>query len=418
MNILILGNGFDLAHSLPTKYTEFLTFIDVVTKVQKAETLESIDWENLNPELIQYIKEIYQNPESIWYSSSILKNWDTVVVNNFWFQYFKQCDMHGNENWIDFETEISHVIQKIDRRMVQEKAGLYTKEHSVESQFEQETDKEYQFIIERIAQIKTSQGKLRYKDIRDILLKGLENLIITLEWYLTYFVANLEVKCRSKDIENLKPDRVLSFNYTNTYQILYDKKKTCTYDFIHGKACCDRSSSDNNMVLGIDEYLPAGRKDKDIAFIAFKKFYQRIYKETGCEYKVWIEEIKQQNKEHNKEMKECKRRLRENKGLGMDGYETRMRLQELQEMPPRYQLYIFGHSLDITDKDILKELILSENVYTTIFYRKREHMGELITNLVKVIGQDRLIQKTGGSNPSIVFKKQQEMYEKQKGKKR
>ena len=38
-------------------------------------------------------------------------------------------------------------------------------------------------------------------------------------------------------------------------------------------------------------------------------------------------------------------------------------------------------------------------------------MGALITNLVKVIGQDRLIQKTGGSMPTIIFKKQQEMYD-------
>lgn len=26
MNILIIGNGFDLAHGLPTKYTDFLEF--------------------------------------------------------------------------------------------------------------------------------------------------------------------------------------------------------------------------------------------------------------------------------------------------------------------------------------------------------------------------------------------------------
>ena len=27
MNILVIGNGFDLAHGLPTKYTDFLDFI-------------------------------------------------------------------------------------------------------------------------------------------------------------------------------------------------------------------------------------------------------------------------------------------------------------------------------------------------------------------------------------------------------
>jgi len=31
-------------------------------------------------------------------------------------------------------------------------------------------------------------------------------------------------------------------------------------------------------------YLPEERKNKEVEFIAFKKFYQRIYKETGCKY--------------------------------------------------------------------------------------------------------------------------------------
>lgn len=28
MNILIIGNGFDLAHNLPTKYTDILEFLN------------------------------------------------------------------------------------------------------------------------------------------------------------------------------------------------------------------------------------------------------------------------------------------------------------------------------------------------------------------------------------------------------
>ena len=33
MNILVVGNGFDLAHGLPTKYSDFLDFITLyITK--------------------------------------------------------------------------------------------------------------------------------------------------------------------------------------------------------------------------------------------------------------------------------------------------------------------------------------------------------------------------------------------------
>lgn len=44
MNILIVGNGFDLAHGLPTKYADFLKFIDFFYKhkAQESSGLELI----------------------------------------------------------------------------------------------------------------------------------------------------------------------------------------------------------------------------------------------------------------------------------------------------------------------------------------------------------------------------------------
>ena len=72
-----------------------------------------------------------------------------------------------------------------------------------------------------------------------------------------------------------------------------------------------------------------------------------------------------------------------------------------------HRLYIFGHSLDETDGDILWDLILNDNVYTTIYYWNKETMGKQIANLVKVIGQDEWIRKTGGRKKTIVFQKQQ-----------
>jgi hypothetical protein len=34
MNILIIGNGFDLAHKLPTSYKEFLKFIKQICRIE------------------------------------------------------------------------------------------------------------------------------------------------------------------------------------------------------------------------------------------------------------------------------------------------------------------------------------------------------------------------------------------------
>ncbi len=156
-------------------------------------------------------------------------------------------------------------------------------------------------------------------------------------------------------------------------------------DFIHGKADINNTVETNNMVLGIDEYLSEDRKNRDIEFIGFKKFYQRIYKQTGCKYKEWVDTIRKEGKIISK---------------------------DFDDTTNLYNLYIFGHSLDITDKDILKDLILNDNVYTTIYYLNKDVMGQQITNLVKVIGQDELIKRTGGLTKTIEFKHQQDMEEK------
>lgn len=43
------------------------------------------------------------------------------------------------------------------------------------------------------------------------------------------------------------------------------------------------------------------------------------------------------------------------------------------------------HSFDVTDKDILKELILCDDANTNIYYHNQEALRRMIVNLVKVI---------------------------------
>ena len=64
--------------------------------------------------------------------------------------------------------------------------------------------------------------------------------------------------------------------------------------------------------------------------------------------------------------------------------------------------------MDITDGDILRTLICNDNVNTKIFYyREKEDdkrtLEKIISNLVKVIGQDELIKRTGGEFKTIEF---------------
>jgi hypothetical protein len=52
---------------------------------------------------------------------------------------------------------------------------------------------------------------------------------------------------------------------------------------------------------------------------------------------------------------------------------------------------------------------LNNILHTTIFYHSKEELGKKIANLVKIIGQDELIKRTGGNTKIIEFVQQNEM---------
>ena len=65
-------------------------------------------------------------------------------------------------------------------------------------------------------------------------------------------------------------------------------------------------------------------------------------------------------------------------------------------------VYIYGHSLDKTDKDVLRGLILSKQAKTKVFYLDREDLGKKIANLVTVLGRESVISLTGNRKLSFV----------------
>lgn len=376
MNILVIGNGFDLAHKLPTSYQDFLKFTDDYTS----------KYECLSDELKFEIK--------------------SLVFCNKLIKHFK--NFYDNNGWIGFENELSGIVQIIDKKVpefeiIKEKGSGAVKF----SLHEQQRLEDFDSTIKQGCIFDVSY----ISNIKKCLVEDLNKLIRCLEIYLDRIVNEITIDTQSRDIKELEIDKVLSFNYTNTYKRVYDSaiSSKIEYDYIHGMAVESNTIETNNIVLGIDEYLPEQRRNEDIEFIEFKKYYQRIHKQTGCNYKDWISAIIQDNNEYIENIRQQQIDLDNNRGMGCEGARTWRNLQQLKKNPPKNNLYIFGHSLDITDKDILKELILTDNVYTTIFYHNKKEFGRKIANLVKIIGQDELIRKTGGSTKTIEFKQQQDM---------
>lgn len=382
MNILVLGNGFDLAHDLPTSYREFLDFTKAYEKYKDICMVgESVkeEWgkaDEVNREFIVYFANLCDQKKKLFLEINEL------VADNLWLKHFYGAQLR--QGWIDFESEISRIIQILESVRIQVIEGKKAGKLVIHvPKYQEEALQGFRVDSTIIESLKFVDGT------KERLHDDLNRLIRCLEIYLCDYVGNIEIENKHPDIEGLPIiDKVLSFNYTNTYEKLYAKNPYVEYDYIHGRATIENTVDSNNMVLGIDEYLKGAARNENIEFIEFKKFFQRIHKETGCLYRNWVDAIESGEaiSETIAIYKEQEKTVRETKQVNF------------------HKVFFFGHSLDVTDKDVIRDMILSDKVKTTIFYRDKADYGQKITNLVKIIGQDELIKRTGGANKSIYFK--------------
>ena len=111
-NILIVGNGFDLSHYLPTKYDHFMVVMQAIEKWKKAEDMQFDDLFDLNHKnegwFFKKTKEIYDTDE-IKISIDQVGKLKEQLKENAWYQYFSK---HVKEvkTWIDFEIKIEEAL--------------------------------------------------------------------------------------------------------------------------------------------------------------------------------------------------------------------------------------------------------------------------------------------------------------------
>ena len=409
-NILVIGNGFDLAHGLPTRYLDFLDFCHKIKSY------------SVNVEHEKYTVESFTPIPSSLKLSSIIKTWGYAddyifvqtlknkckdwgiypsyeqikkyIMDNVWLKHF--YTKTEDKTWVDFETEISRIISVLDEIYWEYNLTgqsnyiiLNSSQHNIENIKSVIDDLNKSFSNDAIVKLKNIKGdklniKLKIESEKiQIFLSKLESdineLIECLGFYLNVILYLMDYKkmlSQIAQINTINVDRILSFNYTDTYERIYEKetdlKKWITlkdkkYHNIHG-SCLRTEGSENNMVLGVDDYLESNENkdliNYDTFFISYKKYYQRILKKTGTKYLRWIE------------------------ALNTNGFSS--------------DVYIYGHSLDKTDKDVLGGLILSKHARTKIFYLDREDLGKKIANLVTVIGREKVISLTGSEKLSFV----------------
>ena len=130
MKILIIGNGFDLAHGLPTTYIDYLMFASAMKKLTgyigraacySAVELSREEYETMHPAVRQFLIALADQAEEKDGAFIFPESWtDEYYRNagNIWETYFQVLHIQKKMNgigWIDLETEIRYVIECFDR---------------------------------------------------------------------------------------------------------------------------------------------------------------------------------------------------------------------------------------------------------------------------------------------------------------
>lgn len=364
--ILIIGNGFDLAHGLPTAYKDFMRFCRVVPTILLDKKGTSISDAMENADIHSKIKAVIE--KELNDDTGILKNKTIPMVQelkgciqeNIWYKYFEKIEgkMQG-DNWIDFESEITKVIEYLDRK-IDKLETKYKQSDFINNNDLHAKNRKFFVIIFPGRLSRLSGGEIRERCFND-----LEKLIRALEIYLSVFVEKIDCD-KLNIISEIQPDYVISFNYTDTYKKVYGiKEKKPEIFYIHGQCDAGNPMKENNMVLGIDEYWEGKDKDIHTNFSVFKKFVQRIRKKTGTGIYTTLDSI-------------------EYSPILLNNEST---------------VYVFGHSLDKTDKDILSQILGHEDARVKVYCKDKGSEGELIAKMIQLIGQDNLVDKVH-ANPS------------------
>lgn len=358
MKILILGNGYDLAHNLPTSYQDFLEFTNLVKTIYRVSWLKEKD----NPEIFNRIKnsafpsfimnrllsanQQIQNIDSKCKANKLITSQDAalneffkLVENNSWIDYFKH--INSLNGWIDFETEIYNELERLSdaiQSKIFSKSYMYTHIKLAEKCEKTDTN-----IIHKLEM-------------------DLKNLIQAMEIYFDEFVNHIDITNEIEEIRKFNPDHILSFNYTNTYQRL--NKQDCCY--IHGIASYKQDFlKKSSLVLGIPK-IDIPFANTSVTF--FYKEFQRDYNENEKDYLKWTQLINQQNAEysHNYQNYISNLEIFEKEHPKKPYSLPIMALKPKEPKAPINEIMIFGHSLR-GDFDILKPFFMLENTSIIIF---------------------------------------------------
>lgn len=365
MKILLIGNGFDLYHNLPTKYSNFINTVNFLIK-DYSDDMETVGDVFGNQKLFNIdsdIKNDFITHKDIFCQTPLYSDKVKMLIEkgqkNHWFKLLSKF-VSLNKGWIDFEKVIKQVLSAFssipDRlgyasminfhEFLSHEEMFYVSSFDIFSEIQSFMVNANMDYFEQL--IPGSNVRVLSKEkVAHALFLSLKEFATMLQLYLECFIEipldkMNEVNYAAKNENFSDADFVVTFNYTNTFEKLYYGAEQIFH--IHGKIY-------EEIILGVNPDESDDGESIDTTFLEFKKYYQRVYLKTDMGYTSW------------------KRTLRNNLRLN-----------------PDRELIVAGHSLDITDRDIICEMFgLATRI--KIYCHSRQAVGGYIKNLVAIFGK-------------------------------
>ena len=280
---------------------------------------------------------------------------------NCWYQYFKN-HVAEIKTWIDFEQKIEEVLVAVARCIVDLESmdhpnkirnyiNMRGKDDLKIKIKDLETLKFFNFTTKNEGAMIPSNLNMNFchgKNVKNgfcstefmtFLHTELERFIEIFNLYLEIIVGQLFQSGRIDiDAEWSYPDKIFSFNYTNTYQRLHD---SVDVEYLHG-SCGEYQ----NIVLGVSDLEDDSLKK--IKAYGFTKYQQKLFKDTDY---LFLDEFKKLIEDGKKQFDTDLKLMSAN---ALSDIRTRFIKRGLGSNATTLDLnfIIWGPSLDVSDKDL------------------------------------------------------------------
>ena len=413
MNVLLLGNGFDINCGLPTKYINFLQIVDFIDRHREnknkyksvGELFKAMLEENSDSSVASFYnnekQELMDIYDSIVIDNNAFRNILTIeskdktndIRNNTWFSYFSKNHL-TDMNWVGFEREMEQVLIDINKYREITKSYMDELDKYCDPEHPKNDVAQSPECRRIVNELKTFNIPLmcyrysncnghktiessKYESKNCNYLKPVDNTQV-IQWnniykyleeerldlvhafknYLTYFVEKISdnpafITYTNKQSEFLSEfnlsDIVISFNYTKTFEKISLRLLDYEKQQIDPSKGPIRCFHIHGRVD--DDNIVMGIKPSDdmIEPLHFQKDVQRFRYGTNSNCIVWL-------RNNDKVSVNC--------------------------------LTVMGCSLDVTDGDIIKKLFYKSQRIRLVYYGNDDAL--YCKNIKSILGTDGL----------------------------